>query len=94
VRVVHDGARAGVRRGVRLTLEAKRTLNIAASAAGRSVSEFVLESALSRAEEMIDAPQFVEPVRSAEKRDALQNDRAISASELFVLVPPAGCSAH
>jgi hypothetical protein len=43
---------------------------------------------------MIDAPQFVEPVRSAEKRDALQNDRAISASELFVLVPPAGCSAH
>ena len=30
---------------LRLTPEAKRTLNIAASAAGRSVSEFVLESA-------------------------------------------------
>jgi uncharacterized protein (DUF1778 family) len=38
---------------LRLTLEAKRTLNIAASAAGRSVSEFVLESALSRAEETL-----------------------------------------
>jgi uncharacterized protein (DUF1778 family) len=38
---------------LRLTPEAKRTLNIAASAAGRSVSEFVLESALSRAEETL-----------------------------------------
>ena len=38
---------------VRLTPEAKRTLNIAASAAGRSVSEFVLESALARAEETL-----------------------------------------
>jgi uncharacterized protein (DUF1778 family) len=38
---------------LRLTPDAKRTLNIAASAAGRSVSEFVLESALSRAEETL-----------------------------------------
>jgi uncharacterized protein (DUF1778 family) len=38
---------------LRLTPEAKRTLNIAAAAAGRSVSEFVLESALSRAEETL-----------------------------------------
>lgn len=38
---------------LRLTPEAKRTLNIAASAAGRSVSEFVLESALTRAEETL-----------------------------------------
>jgi uncharacterized protein (DUF1778 family) len=38
---------------LRLTPEAKRTLNIAASAAGRSVSDFVLESALSRAEETL-----------------------------------------
>ena len=38
---------------LRLTPEAKRTLNIAASAVGRSVSEFVLESALSRAEETL-----------------------------------------
>lgn len=38
---------------LRLTPEAKRTLNIAASAAGRSVSEFVLESALSRAAETL-----------------------------------------
>ncbi len=38
---------------LRLTPEAKRTLNIAASAAGRSVSDFVLESALARAEETL-----------------------------------------
>src|SRR3954464_6491024 len=44
---------------LRLTPEAKRTLNIAASAAGRSVSEFVLESALARAEETLaDRRQF------------------------------------
>jgi len=38
---------------IRLTPAAKRTLNSAASAAGRSVSEFVLESALTRAEETL-----------------------------------------
>jgi uncharacterized protein (DUF1778 family) len=38
---------------LRLTLSAKRTLQIAARAAHRSVSEFVLESALSRAEETL-----------------------------------------
>ena len=38
---------------LRLTSFAKRTLQIAALAAGRSVSEFVLESALARAEETL-----------------------------------------
>jgi uncharacterized protein (DUF1778 family) len=38
---------------LRLTPSAKRTLQIAARAARRSVSEFVLESALSRAEETL-----------------------------------------
>lgn len=38
---------------LRLTPEAKQTLNTAAAAQGRSVSEFVLESALSRAAETL-----------------------------------------
>jgi uncharacterized protein (DUF1778 family) len=38
---------------LRLTASAKRTLQIAALAARRSVSEFVLESALARAEETL-----------------------------------------
>ena len=38
---------------LRLTPSAKRTLQIAAQATRRSVSEFVLESALSRAEETL-----------------------------------------
>ena len=38
---------------VRLTPSAKRTLQTAASAMHRSVSEFVLESALARAEETL-----------------------------------------
>ena len=38
---------------LRLTPSAKRTLQIAAVAAHRSVSEFVLESALARAEETL-----------------------------------------
>ncbi len=38
---------------LRLTPSAKRALQIAASAAHRSVSEFVLESALARAEETL-----------------------------------------
>jgi len=38
---------------LRLTPAAKRTLNMAAITTGRSVSEFVLESALSRAEETL-----------------------------------------
>jgi uncharacterized protein (DUF1778 family) len=38
---------------LRLTPSAKRTLQIAAQAAHRSVSEFVLESALARAEETL-----------------------------------------
>jgi uncharacterized protein (DUF1778 family) len=38
---------------LRLTPSAKRTLQIAALAAHRSVSEFVLESALARADETL-----------------------------------------
>ena len=38
---------------VRLTAEAKRTLAAAAAASQRSLSEFVLESALARAEETL-----------------------------------------
>jgi uncharacterized protein (DUF1778 family) len=38
---------------LRLTATAKRTLQAAAVAGGRSVSEFVLESALARAEETL-----------------------------------------
>jgi uncharacterized protein (DUF1778 family) len=38
---------------LRLTAEAKRTLNAAAKAMHRSVSEFVLESALARAQEAL-----------------------------------------
>jgi len=38
---------------LRLTASAKRTLQTAAAAAHRSVSEFVLESALARAEETL-----------------------------------------
>ncbi|HEY0146493.1 MAG: DUF1778 domain-containing protein [Methylovirgula sp.] len=38
---------------LRLTPEAKRVLNAAARASRRSVSEFVLESALARAEEAL-----------------------------------------
>lgn len=45
---------------LRLTVEAKRTLNAAAAASRRSVSEFVLESALARAEETLpDRRRFV-----------------------------------
>ncbi len=38
---------------LRLTLDAKRALQAAAAAARRSVSEFVLESALARADETL-----------------------------------------
>jgi uncharacterized protein (DUF1778 family) len=38
---------------LRLTPSAKRTLQVAAASAHRSVSEFVLESALARAEETL-----------------------------------------
>jgi uncharacterized protein (DUF1778 family) len=38
---------------LRLSPEAKRTLNAAARASNRSVSQFVLDSALSRAEETL-----------------------------------------
>jgi len=44
---------------LRLSLQAKQMLRIAALAARRSVSEFVLESALARAEEtLVDRPSF------------------------------------
>jgi uncharacterized protein (DUF1778 family) len=60
---------------LRLTPSAKRTLQIAALAAHRSVSEFVLESALARAEETLpDRRRFG---LSAEKWEAFQ--KALSA---------------
>lgn len=44
---------------LRLTPQAKRTLNAAASAAKKSLSEFVLESALAHAQEILpDRTQF------------------------------------
>ena len=45
---------------LRLTAEAKRTLNAAAAAVRRSVSEFVLESALARAAETLPDRQRFE----------------------------------
>jgi uncharacterized protein (DUF1778 family) len=45
---------------LRLTPAAKQTLNAAAAAAGRSVSEFVLESALARAAETLPDRQRFE----------------------------------
>jgi uncharacterized protein (DUF1778 family) len=42
---------------LRLSLNAKKTLQAAAAAAHRSVSEFVLESALTRADEALAARQ-------------------------------------
>ena len=55
---------------LRLTATAKRTLQAAAVAGGRSVSEFVLESALARAEEALaDRQKFG---LSAEKWRAFQ----------------------
>jgi uncharacterized protein (DUF1778 family) len=55
---------------LRLTPSAKRTLQVAAAAAHRSVSEFVLESALARAEETLpDRQRFG---LSAEQWEAFQ----------------------
>ena len=45
---------------LRLTPEAKKTLHAAAAAASRSVSEFVLESALARAAEILPDRQRFE----------------------------------
>ena len=53
---------------LRLSPEAKRTLNAAARVAHRSVSQFVLESALSRAEETLPDRQRFE--LNAEQWDA------------------------
>lgn len=47
------GATRSEKLDLRLTPEAKRTLNAAAAAQNRSVSEFVLESALAKAAETL-----------------------------------------
>jgi uncharacterized protein (DUF1778 family) len=61
---------------LRLTPSAKRTLQTAASAAHRSVSEFVLESALARAEETLpDRRRFG---LSAERWKAFQAALAVA----------------
>ena len=57
---------------LRLTPEAKRTLNIAATAAGRSVSEFVLESALARAAGHCPTISVLNWTRSAGRRFSLR----------------------
>jgi len=53
------GATRNEKLDLRLTAEAKRVLQTAAAASQRSVSEFVLESALQRAAETLpDRPRF------------------------------------
>jgi uncharacterized protein (DUF1778 family) len=52
-RTVRHPERRSEKLDLRLTTSAKRTLQTAAVAARRSVSEFVLESALARAEETL-----------------------------------------
>src|SRR6266550_6537308 len=51
--VIRAKATRSEKRDLRLTPEAKRVLNAAAQASRRSVSEFVLESALDRAQETL-----------------------------------------
>jgi uncharacterized protein (DUF1778 family) len=55
---------------LRLTREAKRTLRAAAAASHRSVSEFVLESALARADEAL-ADRRTFGLNSSEWKDFL-----------------------
>ncbi len=52
-RTIRHSERRSEKLDLRLTTSAKRTLQTAALAARRSVSEFVLESALARAEETL-----------------------------------------
>jgi uncharacterized protein (DUF1778 family) len=81
---------------LRLTPEAKRTLFAAAEAARRSVSEFVLESALTRAEETLadrtrfglDAGQWKafrealdSPPRELPRLERLLNEKSIFEGE-------------
>jgi uncharacterized protein (DUF1778 family) len=78
---------------LRLTPEAKMALNAAAAAANRSLSEFVLESALARAEETLadrrhfglDAQQwtaFMEAL-DAEPRPLPRVQRLLSEPSIF-----------
>jgi uncharacterized protein (DUF1778 family) len=78
---------------LRLTASAKRALQIAASAAHRSVSEFVLESALARAEETLpDRQRFgltaeqweaFQKALSAPPRPALRLARLLTEPSVF-----------
>ena len=56
---------------LRLSADAKRTLQMAAAAAGRSVSDFVLESAMARAEESLPDRRYF--TLSPEQWEAFQN---------------------
>jgi uncharacterized protein (DUF1778 family) len=81
---------------LRLTPRAKRVLQSAASAANRSVSEFVLESALARAEETLpdrqhfglDAEQWTAFLKAAWFRsvhgEAISNHRESSSPPEFL----------
>lgn len=62
---------------LRITAEAKRTLQLAAEADRKSVTEFVLESALLRAEE-----------RLADRRHFYLNDKAWAAFQKALNAPP------
>ncbi|MFM2043883.1 MAG: hypothetical protein RLY86_2459 [Pseudomonadota bacterium] len=56
---------------LRLSADAKRTLQMAAAATGRSVSDFVLESAMARAEESLPDRRYF--TLSPEQWEAFQN---------------------
>jgi uncharacterized protein (DUF1778 family) len=62
---------------LRLTAESKSTIQAAAAAAHRSVSEFVLESALDRAEETL-----------ADRRRFVLNDEQWAAFQAALDAPP------
>jgi uncharacterized protein (DUF1778 family) len=65
IKVMSASATRSEKLDLRLTPEAKKTLGAAAAAASRSVSEFVLESALARAAETLpDRRRFeLDPAR-------------------------------
>ncbi len=72
---------------LRLTPSAKLTLQIASRAAGRSVSEFVLESALARAEETLpDRQRFGLSVEQWAVFQALLDAPSLSAPRLAKLL--------
>ena len=78
---------------LRLSPEAKRTLNAAARASNRSVSQFVLDSALSRAEETLpDRQRFdlsADQARAALRAIQREHDTAQVQTSWIYASPPA-----